>query len=636
MPGAADFNVSVRVSLIDQVTRSLAAMAGAFGGTERMALNLKRRLRELSATRALSIQKSQLAQRVDRDALTLLNARYSKLMTLGDLEATQEERRQLNARIVATEQRAQIRRQVEMIRLQRESNDIAEKRALLGRALVAARGERMMAGLGAVGGVGAIGAGLTLGTLELAKKGLAITQLQSQLQIAGGLNQKQVQALSQRALALSQKLGVIDFGSELKMALQLYQTLPAKLASQMLGPVSFAADLAQLMNRGSAVTSAGQIARSANILGAVNPGQAFAVSTDIANVLRSGGAGITMGELSNFMTFVGGVMPGRTVAQRAAQMESWALLAGRFGGLQGAFSGENIQHLVRQLTQPKSGLEVAAIQQLERFGLARRPDQRTFGNILMALRRGETAQPNAMLRTLDLLLGRSPGVAMAHLIQRLSPQTIQGIANAPLHNLTIQQMWAVQMKSASGQFEQMNSRLKTLSQVIGVQLDPSLKTTSGYISGMAAQLTAFVQQHPQGLKLLGQDVALFTKIVLRAGGLLATLGGPGILAGLKAVNEVLEADVAALKFIRHPGQGAKNAAHGLVADYVSAVKHTGSVALGLAERAGIVHVTGPVHVHMSGVNDPKEFTRQLKRSLMSQSGTAQPTVSGHVVAPTGR
>src|SRR6185437_6072262 len=176
---------------------------------------------------------------------------------------------------------------------------------------------------------------------------------------------------------------------------------------------------------------------------------------------------------------------------------------------------------------------------------------RTFGNILMALRRGETAQPNAMLRTLDLLLGRSPGVAMAHLIQRLSPQTIQGIANAPLHNLTIQQMWAVQMKSASGQFEQMNSRLKTLSQVIGVQLDPSLKTTSGYISGMAAQLTAFVQQHPQGLKLLGQDVALFKKIVLRAGGLLATLGGPGILAGLKAVNEVLEADVAALKFIRH-------------------------------------------------------------------------------------
>lgn len=624
MPGSSEYNVSVLASIRGNVANSLRMMASEFGRTGDRALLLQRRLKDLEASKLLSVRKAQAASQIDRDALTLLNRRYAKLLATGDLERTQAERARLNAQIRAREQRSSIRRQEEQIRLQRLSNDLAEKRAAVLRAGAAARGERFMAGMRTMGGVGAITAATTFGVFELAKKGLPITQLQSQLRISGGLNSKQVQALSQRALALSQRLGVVDWGTELKMALQLYQTVRPALAARMLGPVSYAADLAKLMNRGGLVSSAGEIARTANILGATTSRQALSVSTDVSNILRSGGAGIGMAGLANWMTYTGGVMPGRTVAQRARQMESWALLAGRFGGLTGAFSGENLQHLVRSLTEP-TARDIAPIEYLERYGLARNAQSRTFANITGALRRAEMANKGGVLNTLDLLVGRSPAVAMFHELSRISPVVLKQIGAAPRHNLSIHSMWLTQMSSASARFDQMGAHLKTLAEVMGVTMDPALKKFSIYVSNLTDSLTKFSTKHPAGLRLLAKDIGLMMEILIRSGTLLGKVAGPGLMGALKGVHSTLKFDRDFLKFVAHPVKGTESLAHQVRLSVARAGRSAIRGAESWAEREHILRITGPININVHGAGDPdavgRAVVRHLKIGVMTNTKT---------------
>lgn len=624
----SDYNVSVRVSLIDQVSRRLALMSGSFGGTERMALQLQRRLREMEGSRFLSVRRAELAQRVDRDALSAMNMRYAKILATGDLEHTQQERTILNRKIIAREQASSIRRQEESLRLQKLSNDMAEKRAALNRTRIAARGERVMSGLATVGGVAAIGAGVAFGGIELARAGLPITKLKAQLQIAGGLNRHEVDALASRARSISGHLAVVDWEQEMQIALQLYKTVQPKLAAAMLKPVSYAADLTKLMDRGPLDASAGQFAQISNILGATTQRQTLQVSTAIANVLRSGGAGVTMGELANWSTYVGSVIPGRTPGQRAKQMEEWGVLSGRYGKLQGAFSGENIRNLLRELTHPKSGLEVAAIQTLQRYGLSPRPEKRTFGNIVGAIRRGEAAQPTAVLRTLDLLVGRSSAVAMLHQISRMKPSQIKAIEQAPAHNVSILSMWKMQMRSASAQVEQMQAHLRTTAEVIGVRLDPALAAASDSITKLADHLQKLAAQHPKTLKEFGQNITLLTKLMTNLAGIIAPLVGLVVRPAVGVTHTVLKFDNSMAKYVAQEMHRGHQAISSLEGGAKAAVERPFKAALGYAERTGIIQITGPVHVH--GVVDTKSFVAQLHRAARANVKAHGPAVSPHV------
>ncbi|MGH8319950.1 MAG: hypothetical protein ACREUL_18595 [Steroidobacteraceae bacterium] len=516
---------------------------------------MEQSLTMLTAQHELLGRKMATVNTINQDSIALLKDRQTALLLMADTEQTVSQRAQLAAQIRAAEARSAIQSEETQLRLKRMSNDLTERQIALTQLQASAQRDLALstAKSFAVGGFVAAGVGAAglYGLGKLAGAGLPIGVEEARLRISGALSGAQVEALAQRTKAISERLAVVNWREELGIATGLYSTLRPELASRMLGPISTAADLLKLLGRGSDLAlSAGQVARTANLLGASTAGGATAVSTAIANVLRQAGPGVDMGQFSDWATYVAGNITGNTVTQRAQQLEQWGLLASRYGGLQGGFSGRNIGHLLQMLNHPANARQLAARGYLETYGLSHEEQGRTAGNILESIRRAESANKGGTVSALDLLMGQSRAVTMLHQINMMSPGSLKAITESWQHNLTLTQMWTLQMSTASAQLEQLNTNLGTLGQTLGHDMDPAVATLASNIDSAVLSIQHWVDSAgPERIKAIVEPAAeLFG--MLAAGGLIVGVGAlarmaalfvsPALLAGAGAIIGMLE------------------------------------------------------------------------------------------------
>jgi hypothetical protein len=488
---AEALDVGVSIYIIDRISRDLVAISRQFTSGDQAVRRMEASIRKLESAHALLGNRLNTTQLVQARNLALLKQR----LTLMDSGLAKEQLQARIANLTATQALTNAETQNRLLQMR---NDLTERNIALTEAQARAQREAMIGGAqrNIMGGamMFGIGAGGLYGIGRLATAGFDIERAQAMLRIAGGMTARQTQQISDRALALSQQLGVVNWADAIQIVTKLYQTLPAAAVPGVMGPIATAADLIKLLGKGELGASAAGLGQMANVLGATTAGGALQVGTAAMNILRQ--APIDMAQLADFATYVARVTPGANVGARTQQFYDWAMLSARLGGMQGGVSGRNIADLLLMMTTTANPRAVALQGILQRYGLARDPQGRTMENITQTIRRAEQSQ-RGPINLIDLMAGSRELVALFHQVAQTGQDTFDRIDASSKNLMSTTEAWQIVMSTTASQVDQLHTSFSNLGKVIGTDLDPHLAPTVSYFNDMVNSLTNLAKAHPE-------------------------------------------------------------------------------------------------------------------------------------------
>jgi hypothetical protein len=626
------FSVGVSLYIIDRISRDLMMITRQFGAGDAAVRRMQMSINALQNQHTLLGRRLTTNQQIEARNLELMAERAELARRSAKTEAQLLNVRQMDARIDATMARQAIRDAEVQNRLAQQRIEIAERNIALtqaqaraNREATMASGQRMLVG-------GAVGAGIGIAGLyglgRLLGAGFPIEQKEFEMRLAGRLTPMQTQAMSQRALQVSQALGVISYADELTILQNLLATQRnPQIAGQLLLPISQAADvIAQLPGKGSAIDASVALAQLSNLFGAHTAAQGTQVGTMALNLLRQTGSNISIAQIMEAASYMGGVIPGKTMADKLRNFSAIATLSARVGGLQSGVSARNLAHFEALMTQTMPGRQIAAVSLLEQYGLAKEPQQRTLSNQLMAIRRLAAAHPG--MTGIPLVAQYGGGeqiVRLMALLSQVDPATIEAINRAEQNQITIQEAWRESMELTVNQWTRVKTNFDSLAATIGKADDANLAPFFKSIGDMVQSMGDWAGRNPA-------DVVEISKAFAAIAGSFAIIGTGVAIAGLVSLATVITgiaaapflAGVAALagliELIEHWGQIKQTIQH----DYQAVKKYPHNLMEGLRTLGAPLSAIGPTGggiyidqatIHVHGVQKPHEVAHAIANGL---------------------
>lgn len=495
------FNVGVRVSLIDRVSRQLGLLGGRFGAVDARVVSLQRSLNALSMQRDLTWRRAQLARKADQDALRDMRMRYSAMGAAGS-GASEDERAALRRRIVAREERAGIARDAERLRLTRLTNRELETRSRVARDL--ARHQMVRAG------VGVAASAVALDLLYRATRAAGELQtVETNLRAIYQWTRPQTQTLRKQAFTMQSQLGNITAAQFEKLALALQGGgLSAKATRAVLPETARVADVMAFRYHMPLKETAVELAQLANLFN-LRTAKSFKPMAEAALHASL----IAPGSLSELQTQASYVAPLMRKGFSWRDVLALSVAAQREGG-RGAISPENLATLLTRVQTAGNplvtrGLAYAAALNMGLPQFLKSHPHFTLPQLLSRLEQDRKREGSQQYLANSRLLF---GVAGSRTAQQLSkPQTVAMLGSVERQMAAMapaRVMVNKYLNTLAGQSRLLGSNFKSLGQVVGGPLVPDLQKFVGALAKGTGDLTKYLEAHKKTTDFLSKGLAL--------------------------------------------------------------------------------------------------------------------------------